>query len=245
MNDNKSRTLDTTLDLLSALIEVAAIARSSVATWHVVSAVTNGDTAFTLFTVATIEGVFLVSLFSLHRKATAPITALAALVFAGVMQLMELRLLTGEITAAEKDVLRAVVAFAPIAILGIAYLQHLTQVPSDGSRLLDAVRGIAASIRPPKVIDGTAAPVQLQQPNEAKSFLAQPPRPADVGRRRSTETKRQKEWEQTQRTPNVTRHPGWRECSECHKQFETWNAKRVTCSNKCRQARWRRKRKAR
>ncbi|HZQ04944.1 MAG TPA: hypothetical protein VFD70_00070, partial [Anaerolineae bacterium] len=101
MNDNKSRTLDTTLDLLSALIEVAAIARSSVATWHVVSAVTNGDTAFTLFTVATIEGVFLVSLFSLHRKATAPITALAALVFAGVMQLMELRLLTGEITAAE------------------------------------------------------------------------------------------------------------------------------------------------
>lgn len=172
MTENKN--LNVTIDLLAALIEVAAIARSAVATWHVVSNVTNGDLAFTVFTVATVEGVFLVSLFSLHRKATAPITALAALVFAGVMQFMELRILASVITEGERDVLRAVVAFAPIAILGMAYLQHLTQVPSEGSNFFDALgavtRGMFGRAPATKVIDA-----QTTTPHTQQSFLAQSP----------------------------------------------------------------------
>lgn len=172
MTENKN--LNVTIDLLAALIEVAAIARSAVATWHVVSNVTNGDLAFTVFTVATVEGVFLVSLFSLHRKATAPITALAALVFAGVMQFMELRILASVITEGERDVLRAVVAFAPIAILGMAYLQHLTQVPSEGSNFFNALgsvtRGLLGRSQSPRVIDR-----QATKPQEQHAFLAQSP----------------------------------------------------------------------
>jgi hypothetical protein len=114
-----------TLTVVWWLVEIAAIVRSSLATFTVVNAITSGDFIYSVFTVLTIEGLFLASLFLMRSESVAPISALLALAFAGVMQLYELKTLDGSITLSEKDVLRYAVAFAPIMILLLGYLRHL------------------------------------------------------------------------------------------------------------------------
>jgi hypothetical protein len=125
-----------TLSILWVLVEVAALARSAIATFLVVQAVTN-DFLFSLFTVAVIEGVFLTSLFLMKQEAVAPISAILALAFSAVMQYFELRVLDGSITPQEKDILRYAVAFAPIVILGLSYIRRL--VVGDDSPLSSLV----------------------------------------------------------------------------------------------------------
>jgi len=125
-----------TLSMLWVLVEVAALARSAIATFLVVQVVTN-DFLFSLFTVAVIEGVFLTSLFLMKQEAVAPISAILALAFSAVMQYFELRVLDGSITPQEKDILRYVVAFAPIVILGLSYIRRL--VVGDDSPLSSLV----------------------------------------------------------------------------------------------------------
>jgi len=122
--------------MLWVLVEVAALARSAIATFLVVQVVTN-DFLFSLFTVAVIEGVFLTSLFLMKQEAVAPISAILALAFSAVMQYFELRVLDGSITPQEKDILRYVVAFAPIVILGLSYIRRL--VVGDDSPLSSLV----------------------------------------------------------------------------------------------------------
>ncbi len=128
-----------TLSILWVLVEVAALARSAIATFLVVQAVTN-DFLFSLFTVAVIEGVFLTSLFLMKQEAVAPISAILALAFSAVMQYFELRVLDGSITAQEKDILRYAVAFAPIVILGLSYIRRL--VVGDDSPLSSLVEKV-------------------------------------------------------------------------------------------------------
>jgi hypothetical protein len=113
-----------TLSILWWLVEIAAVIRSAIATFLVVESITH-DFVFTIFTVATIEGLFLSSLFLVRAESVAPISALLALVFAGAMQYFELRVLDGSITPQEKDILRYAVAFAPVVILILSYLRHL------------------------------------------------------------------------------------------------------------------------
>lgn len=113
-----------TLSILWVLVEVAALARSAIATFLVVQVVTN-DFVFSLFTVCVIEGVFLTSLFMMRQEAIAPISAILALAFSATMQYFELRVLDGSISPAEKDILRYAVAFAPIVILALSYIRRL------------------------------------------------------------------------------------------------------------------------
>lgn len=115
-----------TLSILWVLVEIAALARSAIATFLVVQAVT-GDFLFSVFTVAVIEGVFLASLFLMKQDAVAPISAILALAFSAVMQYFELRVLDGSITPQEKDILRYAVAFAPIVILALSYIKRLVE----------------------------------------------------------------------------------------------------------------------
>lgn len=113
-----------TLAILSILVEIAALARSAIATFNVVQAVTS-DFVFSIFTVAVIEGVFLTSLFMMQAEAVAPVAAILALSFSATMQYFELRVLDGSITASEKDILRYAIAFAPIVILALSYIKRL------------------------------------------------------------------------------------------------------------------------
>lgn len=128
-----------TLSVLWVLVEVAALARSAIATFLVVQAVTN-DFLFSLFTVAVIEGVFLTSLFLMKQEAVAPISAILALAFSAVMQYFELRVMDGSITPQEKDILRYAVAFAPIVILMLSYVRRL--VVGEDSPLLALVEKV-------------------------------------------------------------------------------------------------------
>jgi hypothetical protein len=114
------------------LVEIAGIVRSALATFAVVNAITNGDFIYSVFTVLTVEGLFIASLFLMRVESVAPISALLALAFAGVMQLYELKLLDGSISVAEKDILRYAVAFSPIVILLLGYLRHLTGENESG-----------------------------------------------------------------------------------------------------------------
>ena len=133
-----------TLSILWVLVEIAALARSAIATFLVVQVVT-GDFVFSIFTVAVIEGVFLTSLFMMQTEAIAPISALLALGFSAVMQYFELRVLDGSITPQEKDVLRYAIAFAPIIILGLSYVKRLVEgkenFPFDLSGVLEKIKG--------------------------------------------------------------------------------------------------------
>lgn len=135
-----------TLAILSVLVEISALARSAIATFLVVQAVTN-DFIFSVFTVAVIEGVFLTSLFLMQAEATAPISALLALGFSAAMQFFELRVLDGSITPQEKDVLRYAIAFAPVVILALSYIKRLVEgnpaSPFDFSRVKDYFKGKA------------------------------------------------------------------------------------------------------
>lgn len=146
-----------TLTVLSVLVEIAALARSAIATFLVVQAVT-GDFVFSLFTVVVIEGVFLTSLFLMHQEAVAPIAALMALAFSAMMQFFELRVLDGSITATERDLLRYAIAFAPIVILALSYVRRLV-LESDGdtSPLAEKVSGLVERLRvnPQKKVRGS------------------------------------------------------------------------------------------
>ncbi len=130
-----------TLSILWVLVEFAALARSAIATFLVVRAVTS-DFIFSLFTVAVIEGVFLTSLFLMRQEPVAPISAILALAFSAVMQYFELRVLDGSITPQEKDILRYAVAFAPIVILVLSYIRRL--VVGQDSPLASLVEKVQA-----------------------------------------------------------------------------------------------------
>lgn len=134
-----------TLSILWVLVEIAALARSAIATFLVVQVVTN-DFVFSLFTVCVIEGVFLTSLFMMKQEAIAPISAILALAFSATMQYFELRVLDGSISPAEKDILRYAVAFAPIVILALSYIRRL--VVGDDSPLSGIVSEISERLQP-------------------------------------------------------------------------------------------------
>lgn len=141
-NPSKGAAMKGTLTILSVFVEIAAIGRSAIATFLVVQAVTN-DLAFSLFTVAVIEGVFLTSLFLMHQEAVAPIAALMALGFSAMMQFFELRVLDGSITDSERDILRYAIAFAPIVILALSYVRRLVlQKDGDTNPLAEKVSGL-------------------------------------------------------------------------------------------------------
>lgn len=146
-----------TLAVLSVFVEIAAIARSAIATFLVVQAVTN-DLVFSIFTVAVIEGVFLTSLFLMHQEAVAPISALMALGFSAMMQYFELRVLDGSISASERDMLRYAVAFAPVVILALSYVRRLV-LPADGDTnpLAEKVSGLVERLKetPQKKVRGS------------------------------------------------------------------------------------------
>lgn len=113
-----------TLNILVVLVELAALVRAAIATFNVVSAVTT-DTIYSIFTVLVIEGLFITSLYTLRRESTAPISALLALAFSGFMQYFELRVLDHTITTSEREMLRYVIAFAPIIILALSYIKRM------------------------------------------------------------------------------------------------------------------------
>ena len=145
--------MKSTLAILSVLVEVAALGRSAIATFLVVHAVTN-DFVFSFFTVAVIEGVFLTSLFLMQVESTAPISALLALAFSAAMQFFELRVLDGSITSSEKDILRYVIAFAPVVILALSYIKRLVEggvsSPFDFSRVVDFFKGAKTETPKPR-----------------------------------------------------------------------------------------------
>lgn len=135
-----------TLTVLSVLVEIAALARSAIATFLVVQAVT-GDFVFSLFTVVVIEGVFLTSLFLMRQEAVAPISALMALGFSAMMQFFELRVLDGSITPTERDILRYAIAFAPMVILTLSYIRRLVLTDGDSSPLVEKVSSLVSKIK--------------------------------------------------------------------------------------------------
>ena len=118
-----------TVKVILVLLEIAAAIRAGVATWNVTMHVSNGDMAFSAFTVIVVEGVFLASMFMIGSDAIAPIAAVFALLFSAAMQYIEVALMQGELAPSERTVIRAVIAFAPIIILGLAFLRRL--VPDE------------------------------------------------------------------------------------------------------------------
>jgi len=132
-----------TLKILWVFIEVAATLRAGIATYTVVNALTH-DVLYTVFTTLTIEGVFIVSLFLMRSEAVAPIAGILALTFSAVMQLYEIRVMSGVVAQAEKDILIYVIAFAPIGILLLSYVRHLVtdgENPFDLSGVLEKLKG--------------------------------------------------------------------------------------------------------
>lgn len=127
---NQSLTAQT-LKVVSVLIELAASVRAMLATFAVTMNVSNNDLVFSAFTCAVIELAFLVAMFSIGTDASAPIAALIALLFSAAMQYLEVLALAGAMSANEKFILRAVIAFAPIIVLFLAYIRRLVQ-QSDG-----------------------------------------------------------------------------------------------------------------
>jgi hypothetical protein len=88
-----------------------------------------------------IEGLFLCALFLMRQEAVAPIAALLALVFSGVAQYYELRLVAGTLTESEREILNYVIAFAPTVVLALAYIRNL--VGGEDSPL----RGLVESLK--------------------------------------------------------------------------------------------------
>ncbi len=84
-----------TLSLIWLLVETFCIIRSAVASFNVVMNLTNGDTIFSLFTVAVIELSLFAMLLMSGSEAVAPIAALVLIAFSGVLQLAKLLLITG------------------------------------------------------------------------------------------------------------------------------------------------------
>jgi hypothetical protein len=134
-----------TLAILWVVIEVAASVRAMLATWQVVMDVSKGDLTFSVFTVAVIELAFLVSLFSIGLDASAPIAAFLTLGFSAAMQYLEVLTLSGTLSPNEKQVLRAVIAFAPIAILFLSYIRRLVGDVDVVQVVTAALAGASAS----------------------------------------------------------------------------------------------------
>ncbi len=157
-----------TLRLVWALVEVAAAVRAGIATWIVTDSV-MGSPIFTLFTVGVIEGVFIASLFLIGTEAVAPIAALLALAFSGAMQWLELRVTDGSISEIERGVLRFAIAFAPIVILGLAYLRRL--MPED--QIQQVVNAVLEKVTKPAVEPSKDGKVHTErsrsEPKEAES----------------------------------------------------------------------------
>lgn len=137
-----------TLKLLWVLIEIAASARAAVATYAVVMNVSGGDMVFSVFTVAVVEVAFLVSLFSIGLEASAPIAAFLALAFSAGMQYLEVVTLSGALSENDKFVLRSVVAFAPIVILGLAYVRRVV-TETDVRGAIQTIGSKISVTRPP------------------------------------------------------------------------------------------------
>lgn len=114
-----------TLKILWTLIEIAASVRAALATFTVVMSVSN-DMTFAIFTTAVVEAAFVVSLLSIGLDASAPIAALITLGFSAAMQYLEVLTLSGMLSENDKFLLRSVVAFAPIVILGLSYIRRLS-----------------------------------------------------------------------------------------------------------------------
>ena len=142
----REKSMSLTLELLLYVVEVAAAIRCAFATYTVVLEVTQ-DQTYTIFTVLVVEGLFLASLFMIGRQAIAPISALIALAFSATMQYLELLVVDGVLTDSDRVILRAVIAFAPIVILGLAYLRRLAvntsveSVRGGASDFLERLRG--------------------------------------------------------------------------------------------------------
>lgn len=115
----------TTFTIIETGIELVAMGRAAMSTYLVVLYVTGGNIPYTILTVGIIEGLLLVSLMMLRHSSIAPITAVVALVFTAVTQVMELQVLDGTITAGEREIMRYVIALAPVTILGLAYIRRM------------------------------------------------------------------------------------------------------------------------
>jgi hypothetical protein len=129
-----------TLSILWVLVELFALVRAGIATYTLVYEVT-GSQLYTIFTLLVIEGLFLCALFLMRVEAVAPIAALLALVFSGVAQYYELRLVAGTLTESEREILNYVIAFAPTVVLALAYIRNL--VGGEDSPL----RGLVESLK--------------------------------------------------------------------------------------------------
>lgn len=143
----------TTLKILWVLIEIAATVRAGIATWTVVMDVAHGDMVFSAFTTATVEIAFLVALLSIGSDASAPISAFVALMFSAAMQYIETLVLDGgALTPQDKNILRSVIAFAPIAILGLTFIRRVAE-STDVSQVAESIGSV---LGPRKSVTQTA-----------------------------------------------------------------------------------------
>ena len=122
-----------TLSILEWAITLMVIARAGISTWLVVLEVTH-NTVYTAFTVAVIELVLLLSFLLMKTSPIAPITAILAIGFSAVTQVMELRVIEGTMSKQERDVLTYVIALAPIAVLLLEYVRRLDWQGMAGDR---------------------------------------------------------------------------------------------------------------
>ena len=113
-----------TFSILEWAITLMVIARAGLSTWLVVLEVTH-NVVYTAFTVAVIELVLLLSFLLMKTSPIAPITAILAIAFSAVTQVMELRVIEGTMSKQERDVLTYVIALAPIAVLLLEYVRRL------------------------------------------------------------------------------------------------------------------------
>ena len=122
-----------TISLLSSLLEIFATVRSALATYAISMAVTNGDQSFSLFTVAVVEGALILSMMSIGLDAVSPLTAIAALIFSGVMQYLEIATLQGALDAQQKQILLFALAFCPTVLLALGILRRLAEGGNTGA----------------------------------------------------------------------------------------------------------------
>lgn len=169
-----------TLRIIEMGIELAALGRAALSTWLVVGYITGGNMPYTAFTVFVIEGVFLVSLLLLRQSSIAPITAIAALVFTAVTQVMELQVLDGTITVEEREIMRYVIALAPVTILALAYIQRLFE-DVDMAEVVGKVTEAIAPARYPareQLTEAEVAPPlpagRTKQPLAARNGASEP-----------------------------------------------------------------------
>lgn len=161
-----------TVVLLSSVLEIAATARSVLATYAVAMVVFNGDQTLSIFTVAVIEGALVLSMLGIGLDPVSPITAIIALAFSAVMQYVEVATLTGQLTAEEKNWLVLSLSFAPTVLLALGILRRLSGSASAG--VLDSISSFFGGL--------FGAP----KSSSAKSF--------DASRQSWTETRRVKRW---------------------------------------------------